>query len=64
MGRESVTAVTHKWDDDWDDDDWEEDDWNGEHASAKVLESSGEDASRVYELEHVEKLELSLAMMI
>lgn len=65
MGRESVTAVTHKWDDDWDEDDWDEDDWdeddwNGEHASAKVLESSGEDASRVYELEHVEELELSL----
>jgi len=59
MGRETVTAVTHEWDDDWDED-WEEDDWNEGHAAVKATEPSGEDASRVYELEHVNELEISL----
>lgn len=60
MRNEAVTAVRNEWDDEWDDDWDDDDDWNEGRADVQATEPLGEDASRVYELEQVNELEISL----
>lgn len=51
MRREAVTAVRDEWDDEWNDDDWYE---------SEAVPLTAQEEGRIYELEQVNELEISL----